>query len=45
MGLNFEDKVDRIISRLILDELSEANRHVRNSPSIARISDEKSYPE
>lgn len=45
LGLNFEDKVDRIISRLILDELSEANRHVRNSPAITRIADEKSFPE
>lgn len=33
-GVSFEDDVDKILAKLILDEMVEAKRHVKNSPSI-----------
>lgn len=31
-----EDKVDRVLGNLILTEMVEAKRHVKNSPSIVK---------
>ena len=33
-GVSFEDDVDKILAKLILDEMVEAKRHVKNSPSV-----------
>lgn len=33
-GVSFEDDVDKILAKLILDEMVEAKRHVKNAPSV-----------
>ena len=43
-GVSFEDNVDKILAKLILDEMVEAKRHVKNAPQVGKTFDVEALP-
>jgi hypothetical protein len=43
-GVSFDDNVDRIMAKLILDEMVEARRHVKNAPQVGKTFDVDQFP-
>lgn len=44
-GVSFEDDVDKILAKLILDEMVDAKRHVKNAPSISKTFGNEPMPD
>ena len=43
-GVSFEDNVDRMMAKLILDEMMDAKRQVKNAPQISRTLENEAFP-